>query len=320
MLWSLALGAMVLGGCHHLMAPVSVAPSGLKAAAVDDAAKVELGFRLFFDPRLAGNGKMSCATCHQPGHGYSNAEPTAMGIAGQRGSRNVPTILAIGKNPSFFWDGRAGSLEEQALGPIQNPVEMNARLEDVVARLAATDVYPPRFQAAFGTGVDAPGIAKAIAAFERALALDPSPFDKGELTPAQQRGREVFNGRGNCKMCHKGPTFTDTNFHTTGVGLDRPNPDVGRYAITKKRSDYNAFKTPGLRNVEQTAPYMHDGSLATLEAVVDYYDRGGNPNPLVDREIVPLGLSVQEKADLVAFLKSLTSSGTNIKEIAHSRP
>ncbi|MDB5098644.1 MAG: Cytochrome-c peroxidase [Cyanobacteria bacterium RYN_339] len=318
--WMLAAGALVLGGCHKLMAP-TVAPAGaLRVAAVEDPAKVELGFRLFFEPMLSAGNKMSCASCHEPGRGFSNGEPTALGVAGQRGNRNVPTILAVGKNPYFFWDGRAATLEEQALGPIQNPIEMNAKLDDVVAKLAASKDYPPRFQAAFGTGVDAPGIAKAIAAFERALTLEPSPFDRGDLTPAQQRGRELFNGRGNCKMCHKGPNFTDTNFHTTGVGLDRPNPDAGRMAISKKRFDYNAFKTPTLRNIEQTAPYMHDGSLATLEEVVDYYDKGGNPNPLVDPEIVPLGLNAQEKADLVAFMKALTSPGTNIKEIAHSRP
>lgn len=317
----LYLGVAVgLAGCHHVLAPTVVPTGAVAAASAEDPVRVELGLRLFFDPKLGKNGKMACATCHMPGRGFSNGQATAAGVNGAHGTRNTPTILALAKNPYFFWDGRAATLEEQALGPIQNPVEMDSKLEDVVARLSATTTYPPRFKAAFGTGVDAPGIAKAIASFERALTLDPSPYDRGELTDAQKRGLDLFAGKANCKMCHKGPNFTDTNFHTTGVGLDGPNPDVGRYAITKKRFDYGAFKTPTLRQVEQTAPYMHDGSLPTLEAVVDFYDKGGGHNPQVDPEIVPLHLSTQEKSDLVAFLKALTSPGTNIKQLVKPGP
>lgn len=299
--------ALALAGCHHVLAPAVVA-SGAMAARSEDPVRVELGLRLFFDPKLGKNGKMACATCHMPGRGYSNGQATAAGVNGVHGTRNVPSIFGIAKNPSFFWDGRAATLEEQALGPIQNPVEMDAKLEDVVARLEATTTYPPRFKAAFGTGVAAPGIAKAIASFERALALDPSPYDRGELTDSQKRGQALFAGKANCKSCHQGPDFTDGGFHAIGVGTD-----VGRYAVTKDPADLYAFKTPSLRQVELTAPYMHDGSLPTLEAVVDFFDKG-------TPQAAPLHLAAQEKSDLVAFLKGLTSPGTNIKQLVKPGP
>ncbi|MNY09164.1 Cytochrome c551 peroxidase precursor [compost metagenome] len=284
-------------------------------------AKIELGFRLWFEPRLSGNNKMNCATCHDHTKGFSNAERTAAGITGARGDRNVPTIYGIANNPFQFWDGRAKSLEEQALGPIENPIEMNAKLPDVIRKLETMEYYPRKFKEAFGTGVTADGIAKALATFERALTVEPTPFERyarGEqdaMSESAIRGAQIFHSpKGRCIACHSGPDLTDGQFHNLGVGLDRPNPDVGRYAVTKNEADWGAFKTPTLRNVALTAPYMHDGSLSTLEEVVAFYNKGGIPSANQDPRIGPLNLSEQDQKDLVAFLRALTSKD-NLKEM-----
>lgn len=284
-------------------------------------AKVELGFRLFFEPRLSANHRMSCATCHQPRRGFSNGEPTATGVTGQRGQRNTPTIYLAGIYPELFWDGRARSLEEQALGPIQNPLEMNESLPNVVRKLSEVPYYRVKFQQTFGTPVTAQGIAQALASFERALRLKPSAYDRyldgqmDALTPQQERGMILFGRRAHCATCHKGIQLTDKKFHNLGVGMDQPRPDRGRFEVTRHPEDTGAFKTPSLRNITQTGPYMHDGSLPTLEAVIDFYDRGGIPNPYLSQEMNPLGLSAEEKSDLLAFLQALTSAD-NLREIA----
>lgn len=284
-------------------------------------AKVELGLRLFFEPRLSSRNTLSCATCHQPGKGFSNGEPTAAGVDGIRGGRNTPTIYTTGHHKTLFWDGRAATLEEQALGPIQNPIEMNESLANVIRKLGEIPYYPQKFRQAFGTEITAAGMAQALASFERALALSPSPYDRfqnGEdtaLNESQKRGLELFSRRAHCMTCHKGTSFTDSKFHNLGVGIQQANPDVGRFQVTQQPEDWGAFKTPPLRNIAQSGPYMHDGSLKTLEAVVDYYDRGGNDNPHLDREMRPLNLTPTDKQDLVNFMRVL-SSRDNLKELS----
>lgn len=285
-------------------------------------AKVELGFRLWFEPRLSGNGRMTCGTCHHHNRGFSNGQRNAEGIHGRRGRRNVPTIYAAAGATEQFWDGRAASLEAQALGPITDPLEMDAKLEDVVRRLTAHPYYPQKFKEAFGTEVNADGIARALASFERALKTAPSPYerfllgDQQALTPQQQLGMTVFNSaRGGCVSCHSGSDLTNRQFHNTGVGSRGAAPDWGRFGVTGEERDRGRFKTPTLRNVAMSAPYMHNGSLASLEAVVEFYDRGGESNANLDPAIQPLGLSGEEKAALVTFLHAL-SGPDNLIEIA----
>jgi cytochrome c peroxidase len=218
-----------------------------------------------------------------------------------------------------FWDGRAGSLEEQALGPIENPVEMGETLTNVVRKLNAVPGYKRQFQEVFGTDVTADGIAKAIAAFERTIVSGPSPFDrylagdKQAMRAAAMRGWEIFKGKGTCVACHHGPVFSDQRFHNVGIGMKEANPNPGREAVTKNPADRGKYKTPGLRNVALTYPYMHDGKTPTLEAVVEMHNAGGVPNPNLDPFIKPLGLSAREKKDLVAFLEALTGPEPKLK-------
>lgn len=320
----LLLGAALLSSCAGARptAPVGSFSQLSRTPAVRNEGEVSLGLRLFFEPRLSANNAMSCASCHQPGKGFSNGEPNALGVAGQRGTRNVPTIYGMDAYTSFFWDGRAASLEEQALGPIQNPIEMNETLEHVVAKLSAVPYYQTRFREVFGTPVTPAGIARALASFERALTLKPSRHerfldgDMSALSPEEISGMGIFGRQAHCSTCHKGNRFTDNQFHNLGVGFDKPNPDPGRQAISQNPADYGAFRTPSLKQMHLTGPFMHDGSQRSLEEVVDFYDKGGHPNPNLSEEIGPLNLSPKAKAELVAFLRSLESPGDNLKELA----
>jgi len=276
-------------------------------------AKIRLGQQLYFDTRLSADNTISCATCHAPETGWANHGKTDTGIKGQVGGRNSGTIIDAGYMKFQFWDGRAGTLEEQALGPIHNPIEMGETLDNVVLKLNAIPGYKRQFNEVFGTDVNTDGIAKAIAAFERTIVSGPAPFDRylqgdpSAMTPAAVRGMKIFNGKGHCTPCHSGPTFSDQGFHNLGVGYkDGKFADVGRYEVTKADKDMGAFKTPGLRNVDETNPYLHDGTEATLEDVINLYDRGGVPNPNLDRLMLPLHLTAAEKTDLVEFLKSLS--------------
>lgn len=276
------------------------------------AEKIELGRQLFFDGRLSADGTVSCATCHAPDKGFSDGRPTSVGIKGQVGGRNAPATVNRLFSQDQFWDGRAASLEEQALGPIKNPIEMGNTLDGMIATVSGIKGYRKQFKQVFGTDVNAAGVAKAIAAFERSLVCGNSAFDRYEdgddaaLSESEQRGLEIFRERGNCARCHTGFAFTDERYHNIGVGMDKSNPDLGRYAMTKKESDKGAFKTPTLRDIAASAPYFHDGSAKTLEDVVEFYDKGGTKNPNLSNEIKRLLLSAPEKADLVAFLKSLS--------------
>jgi cytochrome c peroxidase len=289
------------------------------------AAKIELGKQLFFDKRLSEDKSVSCATCHDPKQGWSNGAAFATGIRGLQGGRSAPTIINSAHlnagSPRFskvpqFWDGRAEGLEGQALGPIQNPIEMNMKMDLAIERLEQIEGYKKQFQEVFGTGVTEDGIAKAIASFERTILSGGAPIDKfmagdkSALSEAAQRGWVVFsNGnKGNCTACHTYPNFADGAYHNLGVGWDKEKPDLGRYELTKQEGDKGRFKTPTLREIHRTAPYMHDGSEATLEEVVELYVKGGNPNPYLDDELQPLHLTEQEKQDLVTFLKEALAS------------
>lgn len=276
-------------------------------------AKVELGKQLYFDGRLSKNGAISCAFCHNPGTGFADPRQTSIGINGGVGGRQAPTVFNTGFNPVQFWDGRAGSLEEQAIGPIHNPIEMGETHENVVAKLNKIKGYRDQFRAVFGTDVNLQGIAEAIAAYERTVISTNSDFDKyvmGDkqaMTESAVRGLALFKGKARCILCHNGPNFTDNRFHNLGVPQVGPmKEDLGRYAVTRDEKDKGAFKTPTLRSIAETAPYMHDGAFKTLEEVVDFLDEGGGANPNLSPLIKKLGLSKEEKADLVEFLKALS--------------
>lgn len=280
------------------------------------AAKAELGRDLYYDKRLSADNTVSCASCHAPKFGFTDDEPVSTGIRGQKGSRSAPTVVNRAFSLAQFWDGRAASLEEQAKGPIANPIEMGNTLDAAVATLKKIPGYPPLFAQAFGTDeIDIDRVAMAIATFERTVLSGNAPYDrfkKGDkkaMTPEQVRGMSVFFDKAKCDRCHENSNFTLNAYENIGIGMDKPNPDLGRYAITKDPRDWGVFKVPTLREIEHTAPYMHDGSLKTLEDVVDYYDRGGLPNQNLDSNIRKLHLTDQDKKDLVAFLKALSGEG-----------
>ena len=310
LLAALHLGVARAGGAILANGPLSVMPVPADNPQTD--AKVRLGAQLYFDTRLSADNTISCATCHDPRTGWANPHATDTGIGGQVGGRNSGTVINAGYMRVQFWDGRAGSLEEQALGPIHNPIEMGETLENVVQKLNAIPGYREQFNQVFGTDVNTAGIAKAIAAFERSIVSGPSPYDRwlaGETTamsPAAVRGHRLFNGKAHCTPCHSGALFSDQSFHNLGAGMDRPKPDLGRFDQTQDPADTGRFKTPTLRNIEQTPPYLHTGAEKTLMEVVEFYDRGGIPNPHLDLLMLPLRLTRGEKADLVEFLKALT--------------
>lgn len=290
-------------------------PSGLKPLRIPDdnpltEAKIELGKQLYFDPRLSRDNSVSCATCHDPAKGWSNGDAVATGIGGQKGGRSAPTIINSAYQIAQFWDGRAQHLEGQALGPIQNPIEMDLTLEELIERLENIPGYKQQFRAVFGSEKILPEhVAKAIAAFERTVLSGDAPYDrfkagdKDALSESAQRGMKLFFGKAHCSACHAGSNFTDGAYHNIGVGTLADQPDEGRFVISTLEGDKYSFKTPTLREIARTAPYMHDGSLKTLEEVVDYYSKGGEANDYLDEEIFELNLTADEKADLVQFLK-----------------
>jgi cytochrome c peroxidase len=312
--------------------------------------KVALGERLFFERALSLDHTIACASCHDPRLGFSDGRASSKGIHGRTGTRNAPALLNVAYVPALFLDGRAGSLEEQALGPILNPSEMG--LPDTAAiesRLAADASYRPLFEAAFADPRPTVEHAvQAIASFERTLVALSSPADRffaGErdaLSPEATRGAGIYRRRAGCASCHFAisqlPVWSEETFRSLGVGFtstpfalasaiadrieaaeksspaaaaaikaERAASILGRYLVTGERKDVGRFRTPELRNVARTAPYMHDGSLPTLRAVVDFYDKGGEPTPTKHPQIRPLQLSEQEKSDLVAFMEALTA-------------
>ena len=303
-------------------------------------AKIELGRQLYFDTRLSADSTVSCASCHHPSTAYTAQTKTGVGIRGQKGGRNSPVSFNRILSGKQFWDGRVDSLEAQAVGPIQNPIEMGFTHEGVVKRLSENPVYKKQFDAIFGE-LTIDRVGQAIAAFERAIVTAPSPYDYHEqllpftkldeediaddeelaakykaakeaaeahpMSDSARRGRDLFFGKANCTACHVGANLADENYHNLGIGMDKPEPDLGRYVVTKDEADRGAFKTPTVRNAALTPPYMHDGSVATLEEVVEWYDKGGHPNPHLSDKMKPLNLTAEEKTDLVEFMKACTS-------------
>ncbi len=275
--------------------------------------KAALGRLLFFDKRLSQDGSLACSDCHQPDRAFSEDKRVAVGVQNKRGVRNSPVIFNRAYGRSFFWDGRISTLEEQVLQPIQNPKEMAADLPVIVERLQEDSTYSELFQEIFDSPPDIPSLAYALATYVRTILSGSSPYDryqagdKTALKPRAQEGLRLFRGKGRCTLCHSGSNFTDEDFHNTGVAWDGQRfLDPGRLVLTQEKKDLGAFKTPTLREVARTAPYMHDGSLATLEDVIEFYNRGGKPNPHLDVDLRPLNLTAKEKSSLRAFLQSLS--------------
>ena len=329
-------------------------PLGLKAGEAEikgidknplTRAKIELGRQLYFDPRLSSDASISCASCHDPNTGYAANTRFGIGVGAQEGNRNSPTAYNRILSDAQFWDGRAESLEEQAKGPIANPIEMSNTHEACIECLRGMPGYVHQFNLVFEDGLTIDNVAKAIASFERVLVTGPAPCDyykqldefqqqfaadledldalkeedpelydeymalkkasdEHPISESAVRGGELFfSEKAGCTACHLGANFTDEKYHNLGVGMDAKEPDLGRFVVTEVEADKGAFKTPTCRNVAQTAPYMHDGSQETLEEVVEWYAKGGHPNPWLSEKVKKLDLTDQDKADLVAFMK-----------------
>jgi cytochrome c peroxidase len=279
-------------------------------------ARVQLGKMLFFDPRLSGSNWISCATCHNPALGWSDGLPTALGNGMKALPRSTPSIVNAAFDPLLMWDGRFHSLEEQAMGPMQAPGEMNGSMDDILAKLKSIPGYVQAFDRAYpDEGITKTTVAKAVASFERTIISRRSPFDawvdgnKSAISASAKRGFDLFVGKANCAACHSGPNFTDDGFHNIGI---KENSDDGRYTQVRIKVNKGAFKTPTLRDVALISPYMHNGEYRTLEEVIDHYDRGGDDKTNLDPNIKPLGLTEQGKKDLVEFLRTLSGQETAI--------
>jgi cytochrome c peroxidase len=329
-------------GAHEPFVPV--APVGLPANLAPyipadnpmTPAKVELGRQLYFDGRLSGDGTVSCASCHHPAMGFGDNRPVATGIDGQQGGVSSPTVMNRIFGKTQFWDGRAASLEEQAMGPVENPIEMGFHFDQAVPLINGIEGYKMQFQAVFGGPATKLRIAQAIATYERTVFSGGSPYDyyeaatpfhrldvedeedpdtlrrwaeaiAGELehpmSEAALNGRELFFGKASCSSCHFGWDLSDELFHNIGIQQEGDSPHPGRMAVTNEAGDKGAFKTPGMHNIAFTAPYMHDGSLLTLEEVIEHYDVGGTPNDNLSDKIFPLNLTAEEKVDLATFMR-----------------
>ncbi len=287
-------------------------------------AKVALGHQLSFDTRLSKNDALSCASCHLPSAGGGGPTPRAFGQGGELG-RWAPSWINSGFYTTLFWDGRAATLEEQTgalpghMGPITAPGEMGSSMDEVIARLNSIPEYKKQFRAIYGTDATPEAVAKSIAAFERTLNAYNAPFqryvkgDAGAINASAKRGFELYRGKAACVTCHAPPLLTDNAFHNLGVPAAGPlKEDLGRYDVTRNAADKGRFKTPTLYNSSSFAFFMHNGVFRTMDQVIDHYNKGGDPkNPGQDVLIFPLGLSSAEKADLMAFLESLTDKGLN---------
>lgn len=313
---------MPIGKPVTIKAPLGLPPVPTPADNPPTAETIALGRRLYYDPILSSDKTVSCATCHAPEHGFADPKPFSEGVQQQKGGRNSPPVVNSAYFHVQFWDGRAPSLEKQAEGPVQNPVEMANSLAEVEKRLNADPSYKEEFAKAWGAGpITYEMVEKSIASFERTVISGNSPFDRWKyghdekaMSASAKRGFVVFTAKdkGNCAACHivgeKYALFTDNKFHNIGVGVEMGLPtDLGLYGVTHQETDKGLFKTPSLRDVAKSAPYMHDGTLKDLKEVMDYYIGAGNSNPNLDKEIHVLDfLTGQERADLLAFLDSLT--------------
>ena len=310
-------------------------------------AKIELGRQLYFDTRLSSDNTISCASCHHPEDGFGRKTRFGVGVRGLEGGRNSPVSFNRILSAAQFWDGRAASLEEQAAGPIANPIEMGNTHQQAVATVKDIEGYRLQFDKIFPkAGISIDTMTKAIATFERAIVTGPAPYDyllyrqqvesaygeedlaelkeedpevfakyqeaqkaTADLSASAIQGQELFfSDKANCTACHAGANFADEKYHNLGVGMDVAEPDLGRFNVSKDDKDKGAFKTPTVRNVIMTPPYMHDGSQKTLEEVVEWYDKGGHPNPYLSDKIKKLNLSDAQKESLVAFMKEALTS------------
>ncbi|MCA9262652.1 MAG: c-type cytochrome [Planctomycetales bacterium] len=355
-------GWLARGDVHQVLEislPMGLAAGELQIKGIEEnpmtRAKIELGRQLYFDKRLSADSTVSCADCHHPDEGYARLTQFGVGIGEQTGNRNSPVSYNRILSDAQFWDGRAASLEEQAVGPIANPIEMGNTHDACVACLGGIEGYRLQFEAVFPDpdGITIENVGKAIAAFERAIVTAPAPYDYYEIvrsvderfepeeieelkeedpelyaryreavqkaapmSESARRGRELFfNAKGGCTECHVGANFTDEKYHNLGVGMDAEDPDLGRFVVTNDEKDKGAFKTPTVRNIIHSGPYMHDGSQKTLEEVVEWYAKGGHPNPHLSEKIKKLDLTEQDKQDLVAFMKEgLTSDFPTVEQ------
>jgi len=286
------------------------------ASPVDIKNKKALGEKLFNEKILSKDSTVSCASCHKPDHAFADTMAFSMGIAGKLTKRNTPSVLNMKNRPYYFWDGRAGSLEEQALMPIQNPDEMGLPITEAVERLNKSLVYKNLFRKIFKQDPNASNLADALSAYEQTLETVDSKFDDWsnnikKLSPQEERGRQVFlSDKAKCFDCHFMEDFTDDDYKNIGIFNGKEFNDSGRYLISRDLADLGKFKTPGLRNIAVTAPYMHNGMFNTLEEVIEYYNDPTkfikDPIQIDDALKKPLGLTLKEKKDLVAFLKTLT--------------
>jgi cytochrome c peroxidase len=356
------LSAWLDNPANHVTLDVNL-PAGLDTASGNISipadnpmtrAKIELGRQLYFDERLSSDNTISCASCHDPNQGFGAHTQFGVGVRGQEGGRNSPISHNRILSKEQFWDGRAATLEDQAVGPIANPIEMGNTHEACVACISGIPGYKKQFDKIFKDGVNIDNVGKALATFERAIVTAPAPYDayapiaafektfaedlefldeepelkkkydalkaaaaKNPMSESAQRGMALFSKKANCAACHAGANFADEQYHNLGVGMEAEKPDLGRFEISKQEKDKGAFKTPSLRNTALSPPYMHDGSQATLEEVVEWYDKGGHPNKWLSDKMKPLKLTDQEKQDVVAFMvEGLTS---DFPQIEHSR-
>ena len=322
---------------------------GIKANPLTRA-KIELGRQLYFDTRLSKNNTVSCASCHHPDEAFGRHTDFGVGIEGQKGGRNSPISYNRILSDKQFWDGRAESLEAQAVGPIENPIEMGNTHDNAVKTLKAIPGYVIQFDKVFpGSGVNIDNVGKAIASFERTIVTGPSPYDYAEalkpflqmdeddlldledddeevfarykklerlvaenpMSESAKRGQKLFfNKEVNCSACHLGANLADELYHNLGIGIENPGKDTdwGRFAVTGEEKDKGAFKTPTIRNVALSAPYMHDGSLKTLEEVVEHYVKGGTKNKWLSDKVRAFKATEQDKQDLVEFMRACTGA------------
>jgi cytochrome c peroxidase len=273
-------------------------------------AKIALGRRLFFDRRLSRDGSLSCAGCHDAKRALTDGRAVAQGVGGAIGSRNTPIIVNRAWGDGFFFDGRAATLEQLALQPFLNPAELGMSPESLLSVIQAQ--YRRQFRSTFDAGPSLELAARALASYLRTIVDGDSPFDRyaagdrSALSESAQRGLRLFQGKAGCGQCHAGPNLTDEEFHNTGVAWRTGTlTDEGRFAVTHAAADRGAFKTPTLREISRTAPYMHNGSFSTLAEVIEYYDSGGQKNPALDPKLRPLHLSPAEKRDILGFLGAL---------------
>ena len=281
--------------------------------------KIELGRLLFFDKRLSANNTIACASCHIPSLAFTDGQPVSTGINNQQGGRSAPTAINRGFSKAQFWDGRAATLEDQSIGPFANLIEHGFTSHDeLIKKINSIKGYKKLFSDIYGINkLTKENVGRAIASFQRTLVSGNSPFDRfdydgdqGAISESAKRGKKLFFDKARCNLCHMGTNFSDEQFHNIGIGWDDSDTlDLGRYRVSKSEKDIGAFKTPTLREITKTAPYMHDGRFATLKDVIAHYNEGGIKNPFLDNQIIPLKLSDSEKNDLIAMLRSLEGEG-----------